>query len=29
MVVDKDRRPAWQPAAVEAVDPAAIAAMFA
>ncbi len=29
MVVDKDRKPNWQPASVEAVDPAAIAAMFA
>jgi enoyl-CoA hydratase len=29
MVVDKDRKPDWQPAAIEAVDPAAIAAMFA
>jgi enoyl-CoA hydratase/carnithine racemase len=29
MVVDKDRKPNWQPATVEAVDTAAIAAMFA
>jgi enoyl-CoA hydratase len=29
MVVDKDRKPDWQPATIEAVDPAAIAAMFA
>jgi enoyl-CoA hydratase len=29
MVVDKDRKPDWQPALVEAVDPAAIQAMFA
>jgi len=28
MVVDKDRRPRWQPARIEDVDPAAIAAMF-
>jgi enoyl-CoA hydratase len=29
MVVDKDRKADWQPASVEAVDPAAIGAMFA
>jgi len=29
MVVDKDRKPDWQPASIEAVDPAAIEAMFA
>jgi enoyl-CoA hydratase/carnithine racemase len=29
MVVDKDRKPNWQPASVEEVDPAAIEAMFA
>ena len=29
MVVDKDRRPQWQPARVEDVDPADTAAMFA
>lgn len=29
MVVDKDRRPAWQPARIEDVDPAAIEALFA
>ena len=28
MVVDKDRTPRWSPATIEAVDPAAIAAMF-
>jgi enoyl-CoA hydratase len=28
MVVDKDRNPAWQPASLEDVDPAVIAAMF-
>jgi enoyl-CoA hydratase len=28
MVVDKDRKPAWAPATIEAVDPAAIAALF-
>jgi len=28
MVVDKDRTPRWQPARIEAVDPAATAAMF-
>ena len=28
MVVDKDRTPRWQPARIEDVDPAAIAAMF-
>ena len=28
MVVDKDRKPNWQPATIGAVDPAAIAAMF-
>ena len=28
MVVDKDRRPRWQPARIEDVDPAAIAALF-
>jgi len=26
--VDKDRKPAWAPATIEAVDPAAIAALF-
>lgn len=29
MVVDKDRTPHWQPARIEDVDPAAIAALFA
>jgi enoyl-CoA hydratase/carnithine racemase len=29
MVVDKDRQPRWQPARIEDVDPAAIAALFA
>jgi enoyl-CoA hydratase len=29
MVVDKDRTPAWQPARIEDVDPAAIDALFA
>jgi enoyl-CoA hydratase len=29
MVVDKDRKPDWQPGSVEAVDPAAIMALFA
>jgi enoyl-CoA hydratase len=29
MVVDKDRKPRWQPARIEDVDPSAIAAMFA
>ncbi len=29
MVVDKDRKPDWQPGTIEAVDPAAIEAMFA
>jgi enoyl-CoA hydratase len=29
MVVDKDRKPDWQPNSVETVDPAAIEAMFA
>ena len=29
MVVDKDRTPAWQPARLEDVDPATVAAMFA
>jgi enoyl-CoA hydratase len=29
MVVDKDRKPAWQPATIEAVDPARIDALFA
>jgi enoyl-CoA hydratase len=29
MVVDKDRKPAWQPARIEDVDPARIAALFA
>ncbi len=29
MVVDKDRKPRWQPARIEDVDPATIAAMFA
>jgi enoyl-CoA hydratase len=28
MVVDKDRQPKWQPARIEDVDPAAIAALF-
>jgi enoyl-CoA hydratase len=28
MVVDKDRKPQWRPAAIDAVDPDAIAAMF-
>jgi enoyl-CoA hydratase len=28
MVVDKDRKPRWQPARIEDVDPAVIAAMF-
>jgi enoyl-CoA hydratase len=28
MVVDKDRKPRWQPARIEEVEPAAIAAMF-
>ena len=28
MVVDKDRNPRWQPARIEDVDPAAIAALF-
>jgi enoyl-CoA hydratase/carnithine racemase len=28
MVVDKDRKPAWQPATIQAVDPAVIDAMF-
>ena len=28
MVVDKDRKPRWQPSRIEDVDPAAIAAMF-
>jgi enoyl-CoA hydratase len=28
MVVDKDRKPRWQPARIEDVDPAAITAMF-
>jgi enoyl-CoA hydratase len=28
MVVDKDRKPNWQPARIEDVDPAVIAAMF-
>jgi enoyl-CoA hydratase len=28
MVVDKDRKPRWQPTRIEDVDPAAIAAMF-
>jgi enoyl-CoA hydratase len=28
MVVDKDRRPRWQPARIEEVDPAVIAAVF-
>jgi enoyl-CoA hydratase len=28
MVVDKDRKPRWQPARIEEVDPAVIAAMF-
>jgi len=29
MVVDKDRTPKWQPARLEDVDPAVVAAMFA
>ena len=29
MVVDKDRKPVWQPARIEEVDPARIAALFA
>ena len=29
MVVDKDRKPAWTPATIEAVDRAAIEALFA
>jgi enoyl-CoA hydratase/carnithine racemase len=29
MVVDKDRKPAWQPARIEDVDPAVIDALFA
>jgi enoyl-CoA hydratase/carnithine racemase len=29
MVVDKDRKPMWQPATLEAVDPAVIEALFA
>ena len=29
MVVDKDRKPAWQPTRIEDVDPAAIEALFA
>ncbi|WP_336488049.1 enoyl-CoA hydratase/isomerase family protein [Methylobacterium nigriterrae] len=29
VLIDKDNRPAWQPAQLEAVDPAAIAATFA
>jgi enoyl-CoA hydratase len=28
MVIDKDRKPRWQPARIEEVDPAAIAAML-
>jgi enoyl-CoA hydratase len=28
MVVDKDRKPRWQPARIEDVDPAGIAAML-
>ena len=28
MVVDKDRKPRWQPARIEDVDPAVITAMF-
>jgi enoyl-CoA hydratase len=28
MVVDKDRKPRWQPARIEDVDPAAIAVLF-
>jgi enoyl-CoA hydratase len=28
MVVDKDRKPAWQPARIEDIDPAAIEALF-
>ena len=29
MIVDKDRKPAWQPARIEDVNPADIAALFA
>lgn len=29
MVVDKDRKPAWRPATIQAVDPASIDALFA
>jgi enoyl-CoA hydratase len=29
MLVDKDRKPKWQPARIEDVDPARIAAVFA
>jgi len=29
MVVDKDRKPAWSPATIEAVDPATIDAVLA
>jgi enoyl-CoA hydratase len=29
MVVDKDRKPAWQPANIQDVDPARIDALFA
>ena len=29
MIVDKDRKPAWQPAKIEDVEPATIAALFA
>jgi enoyl-CoA hydratase len=28
MVVDKDRKPRWQPARIEEVDPASIASML-
>jgi len=28
MVVDKDRKPQWQPARIEDVDPASIRALF-
>ncbi len=28
MVVDKDRKPKWQPKSIEEVDPAAIKSMF-
>jgi enoyl-CoA hydratase len=29
VIIDKDNRPAWQPASLDAVDPSAIAACFA